>query len=108
MRAPSRESGAVSFFAARRGLTICISQTEMSVASQESTSNRFLGGRCQCGAVRYTVADEFVYAANCHCSNCRQATGSAFKPFAGIERDKLGITKGENNLMIFGDHDGND
>jgi hypothetical protein len=54
------------------------------------------------------VADEFVYAANCHCSNCRRATGSAFKPFAGIERNKLHITKGENKLMIFGNENAND
>jgi hypothetical protein len=67
-----------------------------------------LAGKCLCGAVHYAVADEFVYAANCHCSNCRHATGSAFEPFAGIERDKLGITKGEGNLMIFGDENGND
>jgi hypothetical protein len=44
-----------------------------------------LAGRCECGAVRYKVADAFLYAANCHCSNCRAATGSAFKSFAGIE-----------------------
>jgi hypothetical protein len=54
------------------------------------------------------VADEFIYAANCHCSNCRRTTGSAFKPFAGIERDKLVVTQGEDNLMIFGDEDGHD
>jgi hypothetical protein len=54
------------------------------------------------------VADEFVYAANCHCSNCRRATGSAFKPFAGIERGKLAVTKGGDNLMIFGDENGHD
>ncbi len=48
-----------------------------------------LAGRCECRAVRYEVADEFRYAANCHCSNCRASTGSAFKPFAGIEREKL-------------------
>jgi hypothetical protein len=83
-------------------------EREKLVASQESTSDRFLGGRCQCGAVRYTVADEFVYAANCHCSNCRQATGSAFKPFAGIERDKLRITSGGDKLMTVGDESGND
>ena len=47
-----------------------------------------LNGGCECGAVRYRVADEFLYASNCHCSRCRAATGSAFKPFAGIERDK--------------------
>ena len=27
----------------------------------------------------------------------------AFKPFAGIERSKLGVRKGEHNLMMFGD-----
>jgi hypothetical protein len=54
------------------------------------------------------VADAFVYAANCHCSNCRRATGAAFKPFAGIERDKLRITKGEDSLAIFGDDSGHD
>ena len=43
-----------------------------------------LEGGCRCGAVRYVVADEFRYAANCHCSNCRKATGSTFKAFAGI------------------------
>jgi len=64
-----------------------------------------LQGRCLCGAVQYVVADEFVYAANCHCSNCRRATGSAFKPFAGIERDKLRITQGVRGLMRFGEPD---
>jgi hypothetical protein len=54
------------------------------------------------------VANEFVYTANCHCSSCRRATGSAFKPFAGIERDKLAITQGGDGLMIFGDENGND
>lgn len=62
-----------------------------------------LAGRCLCGAVHYAVKDEFVYALNCHCSRCRRATGSAFKPFAGIERDKLRVTQGSDNLWIFGD-----
>lgn len=62
-----------------------------------------LAGRCLCGAVHYAVKDEFVYALNCHCSNCRRATGSAFKPFAGIERDKLSVTQGADSLLIYGD-----
>jgi hypothetical protein len=66
-----------------------------------------LAGKCECGAVRYRVADEFLYAANCHCSNCRASTGSAFKPFAGIERDKLEITDGADELLIWGDADNN-
>ncbi len=66
-----------------------------------------LEGRCECGAVRYRVADEFKYAANCHCSNCRAATGSAFKPFAGIERSKLEVATGDDLLLIWGDDEGN-
>jgi hypothetical protein len=62
---------------------------------------RNLKGSCLCGAVIYTVADEFNYALICHCSQCRRATGSAFKPFGGIERAKLKVTSGK--LMIYGD-----
>lgn len=66
-----------------------------------------LRGTCECGAVRYTVADEFLYALNCHCSNCRAATGSAFKAFAGIERAKLQLTDGADKLLVWGDEEGN-
>jgi len=65
-------------------------------------------GRCQCGGVRYRVADAFLYAANCHCSRCRAATGSAFKAFAGIERAKLEITDGADTLLVYGEDDLND
>ena len=64
---------------------------------------RMLSGRCLCGAVHYVVRDEFTYSLNCHCSNCRRATGSAFKPFAGIERGKLSIIEGEKSVLIYGD-----
>jgi hypothetical protein len=66
-----------------------------------------LAGKCFCGAVAYAVADEFRYAMNCHCSNCRRTTGSAFKPFAGIERGKLGLTRGQDELLIYGDDKAN-
>jgi hypothetical protein len=69
---------------------------------------RVLAGRCFCGAVGYAVIDEFAYAGNCHCSNCRRTTGAAFKPFAGIERGKLVVNKGRENVMIFGQDDAND
>jgi len=75
----------------------------------ESTGNdRVLAGRCECGAVRYQVADAFRYAANCHCSRCRAATGSAFKPFAGIERGKLEVTEGQDTLLVVGEQNSND
>jgi hypothetical protein len=72
------------------------------------TDARMLAGQCQCAAVRYRVPDAFLYAANCHCSQCRAATGSAFKAFAGIERTKLEITQGMDSLLVFGDEELND
>jgi hypothetical protein len=67
-----------------------------------------LAGKCRCGAVRYEVADAFLYAANCHCSECRAATGSAFKAFAGIETEKLTVTDGFDDIAVFGEHHLND
>jgi hypothetical protein len=76
--------------------------------SESSADVRMLVGQCECGAVRYRVADTFLYAANCHCSRCRRATGSAFKAFAGIERKKLEITEGIDSLLVYGEDELND
>jgi hypothetical protein len=78
------------------------------VPSESDADDRMLVGACQCGAVRDRVADAFLYAANCHCSRCRAATGSAFKSFAGIERKRLEITEGMDTLLVFGEDDLND
>jgi hypothetical protein len=72
------------------------------------SARRTLRGKCLCSAVHYAVKDEFEYALNCHCSQCRRATGAAFKSFAGIKRDKLTVTGGQRSLMIFGDDDAHD
>ena len=64
---------------------------------------RILAGECFCRAVGYAVADEFTHAMNCHCSNCRRTTGAAFKPFAGIARDRLSVARGADNIKIHGD-----
>src|SRR3954467_5725938 len=73
----------------------------------DEATTRLLAGRCECGAVRYRVAAPSPCAANCHCSNCRASTGSAFKPFAGIERDKLEIVQGADRLLVWGGDDAN-
>ncbi|NLR97791.1 GFA family protein [Rhizobium sp. P38BS-XIX] len=68
---------------------------------------RILTGQCRCRAVTYEAADEFAYAVNCHCSNCRRTTGSAFKPLAGIAIEKIKIAAGSENLMVYGDEPDN-
>ncbi len=62
-----------------------------------------LTGTCLCGAVSFRVEDAFEYALNCHCSQCRRATGSAFKPFAGIAVARLRHDRDRATLLCFGD-----
>jgi hypothetical protein len=79
------------------------------LAGSDGTSSlRTLSGKCLCGTVCYEVADQFLYSLNCHCSNCRRSTGSAFKPFAGIERAKLRLSGGADQLLIFGKESAHD
>ena len=73
-----------------------------------SPEPRILHGRCECGRVQYEVVDAFRYAANCHCSRCRAATGSAFKPFAGIEREQFKVVAGGEGLLVVGEETLND
>jgi hypothetical protein len=80
----------------------------MATGQDASAGDTVLAGKCECGTVRYRVADAFRYAANCHCSRCRAATGTAFKAFAGIERDRLVITRGADRLLVVGEADAND
>jgi hypothetical protein len=77
-------------------------------SSESNADSRVLVGKCECGTVRYQVEDAFLYAANCHCSRCRAATGSAFKAFAGIEREKLEIMDGPDALLVVGEEAAND
>ena len=72
-----------------------------------SATSGMLTGECECGVVCYRVPDAFLYAGNCHCSNCRASTGSAFKPLAGIERDKLEVIEGADTLLVWGDEEAN-
>ena len=69
---------------------------------------KMLAGECYCRAVGFEVEDGFGYALNCHCSNCRRTTGSAFKPFAGIARERLRLVRGADRVLIQGEAEAGD
>lgn len=57
-------------------------------------------GRCSCGAVEFSITDSFLYAAYCHCSQCRRATGSSFSVFGGIVDSDFRVLKGSDNFKF--------
>ncbi len=45
-------------------------------------------GRCFCGAVNWRASGEILWAALCHCEDCRRAASSDYVSWLGVERDK--------------------
>ena len=48
-------------------------------------------GKCLCGNVFYQPDCEPAFTANCHCTNCRDATGAAYSTIWFIKADQLTI-----------------
>lgn len=60
-----------------------------------------LVGSCLCRKVKIRIPDNFQYMGNCHCSECRKFSGSAFATAAGVKCDELVITEGEKYITYY-------
>ena len=61
-----------------------------------------LEGGCNCGQVRYSIDAQPVAVAQCHCSNCRRQSGSAFSVNLVVPKDAV-TTSGELACYVDGD-----
>lgn len=50
-----------------------------------------ISGSCLCGAVTFAGDVEIAFAANCHCTDCRRATGAAYATLVFASTDGLSI-----------------
>jgi hypothetical protein len=60
-------------------------------------------GGCLCGAVRYVVHCAPSVVLNCHCSDCRKATGAPFVTWAVFPRDALAWTGAQPKRVSWAD-----
>jgi hypothetical protein len=51
-------------------------------------------GGCYCGEVRFSAAPDVRVSANCHCANCRRATGAQAVAWIVVERSQFQFVKG--------------
>ena len=51
----------------------------------------FATGRCQCGAVSYTLAEPPVTMGQCHCKDCQRVTGTGHISLARFKREHVTI-----------------
>jgi hypothetical protein len=61
-------------------------------AAETGADARVVSGGCLCGALRYEVRGEALYAGHCYCADCRKASGSGFVPYMGFAREAIRFT----------------
>lgn len=73
-------------------------------SSQPTIATDYEGG-CMCGSVRFkytfSAASKPVFAAYCHCSNCRKGASTSVAHLIGVPAPAFTITKGEEKLKQF-------
>ncbi len=58
-------------------------------------------GGCLCGGIRYRIDGAFGVTANCHCTMCRKAQGSAFATNANVARDDFHLLQGADLITEY-------
>jgi hypothetical protein len=58
-------------------------------------------GGCLCGGVRYRLRREPVNVCDCHCLDCRHASGAAFVTWGSVPKDKFEIAAGELRKVAY-------
>ena len=65
-----------------------------------------LAGGCQCGAVRYAIAEAPIALYACHCTECQRQSSSAFGMSMPVPRSGFSVTRGEPTLWQRGGESG--
>ena len=58
-------------------------------------------GQCLCGTVQFEISGKVPNLYQCHCSDCRKATGSASNSATIVPREKFQWVKGTDSINAF-------
>lgn len=58
-------------------------------------------GQCLCGAVAFEIVGEIPNLYQCHCSECRRATGSSANTATFVPADRFHWIRGEEKISSF-------
>ena len=58
-------------------------------------------GSCLCQKIQFSIPEQILWSAHCHCSLCRKAQGAAFVTWVGIAKKDLHIQQGTHNIRWF-------
>jgi len=67
------------------------------------TLNRSIEGGCLCGGVRYRLREPPMRVCDCHCIDCRRASGAPFTTWGVMKRGMTEVLSGEVKKVLFAD-----
>lgn len=56
---------------------------------EDRVADTSLTGRCFCGELSWSAASRIIWAAICHCEDCRRAASSDYVSWFGVKRSRL-------------------
>ncbi|KAF9054707.1 DUF636 domain-containing protein [Panaeolus papilionaceus] len=68
-----------------------------------TTPPQVYNASCLCKAVKFTLTGEPFHFVLCHCSNCKQTSGSGFLANAMFKPQQISITKGATDIVDYRD-----
>ena len=64
---------------------------------------RVIEGGCLCGGVRYRLHAEPVELSDCHCIDCRRASGAPFVTWGTVRKEDIELLSGELRKVLYAD-----
>src|SRR5215471_8662289 len=58
-------------------------------------------GQCACGAVKFEFDTDPSFIANCHCNDCKRASGGEMATFFGIPEDDFTVLSGKTKAFHY-------
>src|SRR5262249_29498125 len=58
-------------------------------------------GRCACGAITFEFDTDPSFVANCHCNDCKRASGGEMATFFGVPEDDFTVLSGETKAFHY-------
>ncbi len=59
-----------------------------------------IDGGCHCGAITYEAEVDLATVGICHCTDCQQMSGSAFRTVAPARKENFRILKGQPKIYV--------
>lgn len=56
-------------------------------------------GSCLCGAIKFKITGQPFRIVNCHCDDCRKATGAAFATNVFFKEEQVIVTQGQPSVF---------